>query len=229
MRNLLIIFVFCLASGRLSIAGKDLIEENEKLSLLERLERLEKEIEEVHTENRELQEKIEDVQNAPFGYFCGHRGAFFLTNSVITYDKLLYSSQFGLQGGININTGKFVAGSSGTWRGDFSLVTDPDPGGDVIVFLYKNGEKIPETLFYSHGSDAGSGWDINTGGRSVLLHLDLGDELYLGTTLMENYAERIIFCVSLEQSDDSGSGINRGTASVFPKFITLLVMFIILI
>ena len=80
-------------------------------------------------------------------------------------------------------------------------MTDPDPGEDVIVFLYKNGEKIPETLFYSHGSDAGSGWDINTGGRSVLLHLDLGDELYLGTTDIGEPALDIIFCVSLEQFD----------------------------
>merc|ERR1712025_1158176 len=103
--------------------------------------------------------------------------------SVITYDKLLYSSQFGLQGdspGIDINTGKFVSGLSGTWRVDFSLQTHPNTGEDNYIYLYKNGKQIPETHFYSHGSSAVSGWDANTGGRSVLLHL--GDELYLATT-----------------------------------------------
>ena len=138
-------------------------------------------------------------------YVChGNKDEFSAANSVITYDKLLYSSQFGLQGdspGIDINTGKFVAGISGTWRMDFSLRTWPDPGEHIVIYLYKNGQQIPETLFKSKRSPEGSGWDANTGGRSVLLHLDLGDELHLGTDIMEDYAEYLIFCVSLEQFD----------------------------
>ena len=165
---------------------------------------LEENIQDVRTENKELQEKIEDVQNPPFGYFCSYQDYFSAPNSVITYDKVLYSSQFGLQGdspGIDINTGKFVAGFSGTWRVDFSLRTKPDPGEDVNIYLFKNGEKIPETRFYSYRSPEGSGYDGNTGGRSVLLHLDLGDELHLGTTDIGEPALDIIFCVSLEQFD----------------------------
>ena len=123
---------------------------------------------------------------------------------MITYDKLLYSSQFGLQGdspGIDINTGKFVAGFSGTWRVDFSLYTANDPGESIDIYLYKNGELIGETRFISYRSSSGSYHDTNTGGRSVLLHLDLGDELYLGTTTMKDSAYNVIFCVSLEKFD----------------------------
>ena len=123
---------------------------------------------------------------------------------MITYNQLLYSSQSGLQGdspGIDINTGKFVSGFSGTYRVDFSLWTAPDPFDVISLYLYKNGEKIQETKFISGRSDTGSGDDQNTGARSVLLHLDLGDELYLAVTRMDNPAFSIIFCVSLEQFD----------------------------
>ena len=215
MRSLLVITVFCLAGLRLSIAWEDQTGGKEKLSLHERLERVERElrteikdlqeeVKEVRIENKELQEKIEEVRNPPFGYFCSYKDVFSAPNSVITYDKLLYSSQFGLQGdspGIDINTGKFVSGFSGTYRVDFSLWTAPDPGEDIILSLYKNDVIIPETVFYSSRSPDVSGDDANTGGRSVLLHLDLGDELHLATVTMEESAVRIIFCVSLEQVD----------------------------
>merc|ERR1711997_1139787 len=111
---------------------------------------LDEKIEAVRTENKELQEKIENLRNPPFGYFCSYQDRFSVANSVITYDKLLYSSQFGLQGdspGIDIKTGKFVSGFSGTWRVDFSLYTLPAPGRYVNIYLYKNGEQIPETYF----------------------------------------------------------------------------------
>ena len=210
MQFRLLIAVFCLAGLRFSNAREDLTEETrDELSLLiKRFNNLEEALKEKDNDNMELQdhilelqEKIGEVRNAPFGYFCSYQDKFSAPDSVITYEKLLYSSQSGLQGdspGIDINTGKFVSGFSGTWRVDFSLYTVPDPGEAIDIFLYKNGEQIPETQFYSHRSSTGSGWDVNTGGRSVLLHLDLGDQLYLATTVNEDWARDITFCVSLE-------------------------------
>ena len=94
-----------------------------------------------------------------------------------------------------------MSGFSGTWRVDFSLWTSPESSDlrHIDIFLYKNGERIPETKFFSSRSSDNSGFDTDTGGRSVLLHLDLGDELYIATTYMEGGAFDIIFCVSLEQ------------------------------
>ena len=167
MQHRLLIAVFCLTGVRLSNVRKDQTEEmRDDLSLLIRRfnnleeamkekdneikelqeeteearienKELQKKIEEVRTENKKLQEKIEDIRNPPFGYFCGYKQSYSTSNSVITYDKLLYSSYFGLQGdspGININTGKFVSGFSGTWRVDFSLRTYPDPGEEIEKF-----------------------------------------------------------------------------------------------
>merc|ERR1719219_1371520 len=158
-------------------------------------------------ENEKL---IRTVQNLPFGYFCGYKKNFSKAanatgpiGEVITYDKLLYSHHRGLQGdspGININTGKFVSGLSGTWRVDFSLRTWPEPGDDINIHLVKNTE-IEATWFKSYRSSAASGRDGNTGGRSLLVKLNRGDQLYLRATLMQDPAYNIIFCVSLEQPD----------------------------
>merc|ERR1711997_1374040 len=180
MRSLLIIALFCLCGLSLSIAREDQNEDmRDELSLLvRRVNNLEEALKETDSENKKLQE------NPPFGYFCSYKDEFSESgeDSVITYDKLLYSSQFGLQGdspGIDINTGKFVAGFSGTWRVDFSLYTSPNPGENINILLYKNGERIPEAEFLSYRSNSVSGYDYNTGGRSLLLHLDLGDKLHL--------------------------------------------------
>ena len=208
MKSLLIIAVFCLVGVRLSKAKEDEIEEmRDELSLLtRRFNNLEEALKEKDNEIMELQEKIEEVRNPPFGYFCSYQYSFSASDSVITYAKLLYSSQSGLQGdspGIDINTGKFVAGISGTWRVDLSLYTRPDPGEYISIFIYKNTNQIQETEFHSYRSPTGSGYDGIDGGNSVLLHLDLGDEVHLGTTTMGNTAYGIMFCVSLEQFDDS--------------------------
>merc|ERR1712088_850430 len=164
----------------------------DELSLLiRRVNNLEEALEVKDNEIKELQEKIEEVRNSPFGYFCSYKNTFAAPDGVITYDKLLYSSQFGLQGdspGIDINTGKFVSGFSGTWRVDFSLETYPDPGEHIWIYLYKNGKEISETMFSSYHSTSGSGYDVNTGARSLLVYLGVGDELNLGTTVMENSA-----------------------------------------
>ena len=81
---------------------------------------------------------------------------------------------------------------------DFSLYTTPDPGEAISIYLYKNGEMITETGFFSSG---GSDYEGKTGGRSLLLHLDMGDELYLYTDVTDDPTYNIIFCVSLEQFD----------------------------
>ena len=84
---------------------------------------------------------------------------------------------------------------------DTDMVQGSRTKDEVIIYLHKNGEIIPETRFYSSRNSGVSGYDYNTGGRSVLLHLDLGDELHLATTLMQDKAHYVIFCVSLEHFD----------------------------
>ena len=207
MRILLITAVFCLAGLTVSIAREDHPEERrDELSLLiERFNNLEEALKEKDDEIMELQEKIEDLQNPPFGYFCSYKVTLPESgSSIVTYDKLLYSSQFGMQGespGIDISNGKFTSGISGTWRADFSLTTYIDPPEEYFnIYLHKNGEQIQETRFASYRQFA-EGFDGKTGGRSVLLHLDLGDQLHINSTSFTGFVGDFIFCVSLEQVD----------------------------
>ena len=184
MRIPLIIAVFCLADVRPSNASEDQIEErrdelsllirrfntldealkekdNEIMELQEKMGEFQEKIEELGAENKEQQEKIE-VRNPPFGYFCAFKDTFSTAFSVITYDKLLYSSQFGLQGespGVDLTNGKFSDGISGARRVDFSLITYPAPGELYFIYLYKNREQIPETFVGSSRSSTGSGYD----------------------------------------------------------------------
>ena len=207
MRSHLNIALFCLAGVTLSIAREDQTEEMRyELSLLiRRVNNLEEALKEKDDEIMELQEKIEDLQNPPFGYFCSYKVTLPESgSSIVTYDKLLYSSQFGMQGespGIDISNGKFTSGISGTWRADFSLTTYIDPPEEYFnIYLHKNGEQIQETRFASYRQFA-EGFDGKTGGRSVLLHLDLGDQLYMNSTSFTGFVGDFIFCVSLEEVD----------------------------
>ena len=79
MRILRIIVLSCLAGVRFSSATEDQTEEmRDELNLLiRRVNNLEEALKEkddeiigLGTANKELQEKIEEVQNPPFGYFC---------------------------------------------------------------------------------------------------------------------------------------------------------------
>ena len=81
------------------------------------------------------------------------------------------------------------------------MVTWPHYGEYIYIYIYKNGVQIPESHFYSFRTTLHDGEDVNTGGRSLLLHLELGDELHLGTTTNDDTAYEILFCVALEQFD----------------------------
>ena len=77
MQFRLFIAVFCLAGVRLSNAWENQTEEiRDELSLLvRRVNNLEEALKEKDNENIKLKEKIEEVRNTPFGYFCGYQDA----------------------------------------------------------------------------------------------------------------------------------------------------------
>ena len=74
-----------------------------------------------------------------------------------------------------LSIGIFTAPLAGTWSISFSLYSDPDPGDYNDIYLYKNGQQIPESYHRTIHSSGGSGWSGFTGGRIVFLSLDAGD------------------------------------------------------
>jgi len=150
-----------------------------------------------------LEDKIHNKLRTHAAY-CSHKNWFKVENAIIDYDKLLYSDHFGLQGdhsGLNTHNGKFVAGISGTWAVHFSMWTQPDMSESINVFPYKNGVKIPEYMYFSDSSPTTYGHVGSTGGRSFYLHLEQGDELYLGTEKCEDVISDIVFCISLQHAN----------------------------
>ena len=107
------------------------------------------------------------------------------------------------------------------WRVEWSLVTEPEEGEENNMFLYRNGDKIPELSHYAVHVGTG-GWSAVTGrnisiqfhmwnstywwnfcnlpflgGRSVLLHLDVGDEVSLVTERCDGGVYGVLLCISL--------------------------------
>ena len=213
MRILHVIAVVCLAGLKLSIAREDQTEERrDELSLLlRRVDNLEEALKEKDNEILELQEKIEADDSAPFGYYCAYAGGWSFWDTEytkITLDTVTYSSESaGMaqpsgfetdgRGGTN-----FVAGVSGTYRADWSFWTELDPGQQIDMYLKKNGMLFQETLSVAKRSAEGSGTDMWTMARSVIIHMDQGEYTYLQTeTENEAYLRDITLCVTLLKAD----------------------------
>ena len=91
-------------------------------------------------------EKVKGLTSeSSYFYECGWREEWSVDNENVTYEKLLYSSNSGVDGGLNITTGVFTAGTSGTWTISYSA-TSVQYSGDIIqAFLYLNGQQVVES------------------------------------------------------------------------------------
>ena len=91
-------------------------------------------------------EKVKGLTSeSSYFYECGWREEWSVDNENVTYEKLLYSSNSGVDGGLNITTGVFTAGTSGTWTISYST-TSVQYSGDIIqAFLYLNGQQVVES------------------------------------------------------------------------------------
>ena len=94
----------------------------------------------------QLEKKVKGLTSeSSYFYECGWREEWSLDNENVTYEKLLYSSNSGVDGGLNITTGVFTAGTSGTWTISYSA-TSVQYSGDIIqAFLYLNGQQVVES------------------------------------------------------------------------------------
>ena len=154
-------------------------------------------------EDLELRKTVEEVRNPPFAFQCASNYGkwWHLSNAIITYDKLLYSSMFNVDGGFDIATGVFTAGYPGTWTLTASMRSALNEGEDSFIFIYHNDQKIEDSRLFTH---VGSGQTVQSmTSRTLLMHLDTGDSVSLRTEqwgLGWGIAD-IILCVELAQFD----------------------------
>ena len=60
------------------------------------------------------------MRDNPYSFECGYQTAWDTADSVISYTRLLYSST-NVTGGLDISSGLFTAGHSGTWAVTFTF------------------------------------------------------------------------------------------------------------
>ena len=157
-----------------------------------------------------LKSKIQDLTNPPFFHSCLYQDEYHTAGSpVIDYDKIMYlSSNRCEDADIDLNSGVFTAG----WPGTYTVTVDlMFYEFESNLYFRKNGAKIEESFLSSYnvydfdqGKNNFTTFILNfiKGGRTILLHLDTGDQIDI---YCENCSSRIYFditlCISLSTYD----------------------------
>merc|ERR1711892_1055391 len=129
----------------------------------------------------EHETSIKVTRDAPEVFYCGFQYGFqygVSSPSNITYDSMFYSRTNQPTGGLDLATGVFTSPFPGTYTVTYSLYAYNEQDGYVIIYLYKNEVEIDESQHYS-SYDGLSGDATDQGGRTLILHLDMGETLSL--------------------------------------------------
>merc|ERR1711935_743697 len=136
---------------------------------------------------------------SPEVLYCGYQEHVF-SPSTITYSSLFYSRTNQPTGGLDLATGVFTSPFPGTYTVTYSLYAGNYPGEEVYIYLYKNEVAIVESYHFSrYGGSSGSAWE--QGGRTLILHLDMGETLSLHYTYGTGELYRVMFCATLSMFD----------------------------
>merc|ERR1711892_408038 len=158
-------------------------------------------VDDLMSKDLELERDVSIISNPPFIHSCGYKFSTTITSQTITYNSLLYSSTNTEGGGLDIATGVFTSPLAGSYTVTWSLYAYDDHGDHYIeIYLRLNGKSI----FESHHSSVYSGPSgrvEDQGGRTLVLHLDMGDTLDLYCEDCSAEIGYITFCVSLTTSD----------------------------
>merc|ERR1711892_154200 len=183
------------AEDDLNATKDDLTDTNLKLDDLTSL------VDDLTTKDHELERDVSIIRNPPFIHSCGHRYSTSITAQTIPYDSLLYSSTNTEGGGLDIATGVFTSPWPGSYTVTWSLTADDGYTDSLVrIYLRQNGQKITESVHYSYYSGP-SGYVRDQGGRTLVLHLDMGDTLDLYCADCSANIYWTTFCVSLSPFD----------------------------
>ena len=186
--------------------------ENQMRAMGDRMERMEAEMDAKDERIAALEAERARVDRGGW-WECAWREdftGFYLDNSNITYERMLYSNTGDgspdVEGaGLDINTGVFTAPFSGVWTINYST-TSVQYSGDIIqAHLRINGQTIEASQYWASYLES-TGRIASLGSRTLHLHLAAGDALTLATGDQGHFGEfsglwYITFCVELKASD----------------------------
>jgi len=149
----------------------------------------------------ELEREVAILKAPPYIHACGsHYDSVSASSGTIPYTSLLYSSTNTEGGGLDITTGVFTAPWGGSYTVSWDTTARLPHGKGEDIYLQKNGESIQES--YHHSYYYGNDRVGEQGGRTLVVHLDLGETLQLYRD--SDYSGEIYyttFCVSLTTFD----------------------------
>ena len=150
----------------------------------------------------ELERSVSFLKEAPWMFTCaGHYSVLSTSQQVISYSSLLYNSTNAAGAGLDITSGQFTAGSTGSYTVTWSLRAINDAGDhSVHINMRKNGKNVDESLHYSRYTGP-SGYAYDQGGRTLVVHLESGDTLDLFCNECSAGIDDVTFCVSLSHAD----------------------------
>jgi len=157
------------------------------------------------TKTDQLIADVTSLKSSPVFHACAYHGYQTIISERITYSKHLYWSRSNNQGTLDLNTGVFTSGVSGTYTIAWNLRVGNDYNdNNVRIFLRKNGENIRESRHYSEYTGL-MGYSSDQGGRTLLVHLDSGETLDLFCEDCQAGVYGITVCVSLATKDESNA------------------------
>jgi len=148
------------------------------------------------------EKSINVLRDPPSIFYCGYRHDTHATSSVLTFDRLSYSRSNQPTGGLDPKTGVFTTPYPGTYSVSWSLWARNDAGDDlVLISLHKNGAYVGEESRHVSEYTGASGHVDDQGGRTLILHLDMGETLSMYCDDCHDEVYDVNFCVSLVQFD----------------------------
>merc|ERR1712055_306986 len=102
----------------------------------------------------DLEREVAILKAPPYSHACGsHYNGLSASSGTIPYTSLLYSSTNTEGGGLDITTGVFTAPWGGSYTVSWDTTAALDKGGNVYIYLQKNGVTMEESLHNSYYGD----------------------------------------------------------------------------
>merc|ERR1712233_285548 len=140
------------------------------------------------------------LRDLPFEMVCAYQDKWYhASNSIIAYDRITVEFNNsdrpgGADGSMNIETGVFTTVTSGFYIVTFSATVVVYEGQYTTMYLHRNGAQVDES-YYHTSKRSGSGYIIEQGSKTVILHLLAGDPLDLRTVENNYEVRQITLCL----------------------------------
>merc|ERR1712080_66387 len=160
---------------------------------------LKMEMDEMRAEMKSLisREVSKAMTEIPYVMVCSYKNEWTMEDATVTFDEIISSYSVNGGGDMDLDSGTFTVVTPGHYTISFNGQAELQAGQQVSVYIHRNGEMMVEGEWHSWTAE----YNLDRGSRSMILHLDVGDVVHLGTGIFDGTIWRLVFCVSLTGYD----------------------------